>query len=59
MTRLENKMWERRLRQKDLVKATGKLPGGVHIHLKRGIKTMRVAKQYAEVLKCDPRELLD
>jgi DNA-binding XRE family transcriptional regulator len=47
------------LKQKELAALSGVSPQIVSIHELKGVKTMRVARRYAEVLKCDPKELLD
>lgn len=63
MKRRKSKLSERRkahgLSQREMAKRLGILPSAVCHMEKNGIKSIRAARLYSEVLECDPLELLD
>lgn len=59
MSNLKKIVILRRMRMVDIAKKAGMKYKTVNRQCITGIKTTRVAKRYAEVLKCSPFELLD
>jgi len=44
---------------KEIAARRGVTPGAVTHQMTAGVKTLRIAREYAAVLDCDPVELLD
>ena len=63
MKKRRTKLWmlrkEKKLRLREIGEKLGITPQSVHQQESTGIKTIRQAKLYAEVLGCEPVELLD
>lgn len=59
MTRLKQKTKEHGLSQAELARLSKVKIKTLNRSCRTGIKTVRVAKRYAEALGCDWRELLD
>lgn len=59
MSNLKKIIIQRGLRMVEVAKKAGLKYKTVNRQCITGIKTTRIAKRYAEVLKCDPLKLLD
>ena len=59
MSRLKRKIKARGLKQQEISEQTGINSKTVNRQCRDGIRTMRVACRYAEVLKCQPQDLLE
>ena len=58
-TALKKQLSKSGLKQKTLAKKLGVSPAAVSLQVKTGIRMVKVAAKYAEVLNCDPHSLLD
>lgn len=47
------------LKLKEIAARRGVTPGAITHQMTTGVKTLKVARKYAEVLGCDPVEVLD
>ncbi len=59
MSMLSQMVAGRKIRQCELASALGITRSAVSQQLKSGIKSIRVAKKYARILRCNPLFLLD
>lgn len=59
MSRLKQKIKSCGMTQNDVCKQTGTDRKTVNRQCRDGIQTVRVARRYADVLKCRPQELLE
>lgn len=59
MSRLKRKIRTCGLKQQEISEQTGINSKTVNRQCRDGIRTVRVARRYAEVLKCHPRDLLE
>ena len=59
MSRLKRKIRRSGLNQREVSERTGISSKTVNRQCREGIRTMRVARRYAEVLKCHPMDLLE
>lgn len=59
MTKIMIKIKDRKLTQTDVAKITGIRLTAVNTSCKKGIHTTRLAKIYANALKCDPHEIIE
>lgn len=59
MNALAIMLQSRKLTQRSIARALGITESAVSQQLKNGIRSMRTARKYAAVLKCNPYFLLD
>ena len=59
MTVIAHIVRSKNIRQRELAERLGVSPAAVSQQLKHGIKSIRVARKYASILKCNPLLLLD
>ena len=59
MSRLKQKIKSCGLTQQEIAEQTGINSKTVNRQCRDGIRTIRVARRYAEVLKCHPMDLLE
>ncbi len=59
MTALSQMVKVKKIKQKELALKLGVSKAAVSIQLKHGVKTMRTAVRYSEILECSPLLLLD
>ena len=59
MTQLKITLKNKKMNQKTLALGCGVSQFLVSEHVRKGIKTARVAQRYAKILNCDPLKLID
>ena len=59
MSRLKRKIKTSGMTQQEISKRTGINRTTVNRQCRDGIRTLRIARRYAEALKCKPQELLE
>lgn len=59
MSRLKRRIKRSGLKQREISEQTGISSKTVNRQCREGIRTIRVARRYAEVLRCHPMDLLE
>lgn len=58
-TKLRAILKTRELRQNKFARRIGVSPQVMNFHVKHGIRSVRIARRYAEALNCRPEELIE